>query len=88
VIWTEATWLRFQIGSNVAFREPQVQDLGQPHLAQEVVDAVQLRLVEVLVDLLIQLARRRQVVPERLLDDDAGVPASLDATESESTTGV
>ena len=54
-------------------REPQVEDLRQAHLPQEVVDPVQLRLVDVLVDLLVELARRREVVPERLLDDDAGV---------------
>ena len=52
-------------------REPQVEDLGQPHLAQEVVDPVELGLVEVLVDLLVERARRGEVVPERLLDHHA-----------------
>jgi hypothetical protein len=49
-------------------REPQVQRLDQSHLSQEVVDAVELRLVDVLVDLVIQLARGGQVVAEGLLD--------------------
>ena len=55
-------------------REPQVQDLGEAHLPEEVIDPVQLRLVEVLMHLVVQLARRRQVVPEGLLDHDPRVP--------------
>ena len=50
-------------------REPQVQDLDEAHLAEEVVDTVDLRLVEVLVYRLVQLTGRCGVVPERLLDD-------------------
>ena len=52
-------------------REPQVEDLAEAHLPEEVVDPVQLRLVEVLVDLVVELAGRGEVVSERLLDDDA-----------------
>ena len=54
-------------------REPQVEDVLDRHLPEVVVDPVQLGLVEERVELLIQLARRRPVVPERLLDDDARV---------------
>ena len=53
--------------------EPQVQDLLEAHLSQEVVDPVDLRLVHRLVQLRGERARRRQVVPERLLDHDPGV---------------
>ena len=45
------------------------------------VDAVQLRLVDERVQALVQLARRREVVPERLLDDDAGVPGEARVRE-------
>ena len=51
--------------------EPQVEELVGAHLAEEVVDAIELGLVDVLVDLGGKRARRREVVPERLLDDDA-----------------
>ena len=53
--------------------EPQVEDLVEAHLPEEVVDPVQLGLVDVLVDLRGERARRREVVAERLLDDDARV---------------
>ena len=53
--------------------EPQVEDLAEPHLPQEVVDPEQLRLVEIGVHLRRELARRLEVVAERLLDHDAGV---------------
>src|SRR5438067_9592502 len=52
-------------------REPQIEDLTQPHLPQEVVDPVKLRFVDVLMDLLRELPGGREVVTERLLDDDA-----------------
>jgi len=51
--------------------EPEVEQLLQAHLAQEVVDPVELALVHVLVHLLVQRAGRGAVVAERLLDDDA-----------------
>ncbi len=51
--------------------EPQVQDLLDAHLAEVVVDAVELRLVEVVVQLGGECARRLAVVAEGLLDDDA-----------------
>jgi hypothetical protein len=53
--------------------EPQVEDLLEPHLPEEVVDPVDLRLVEVLVQLAGELAGGCEVVAERLLDDDACV---------------
>ncbi len=45
-------------------REPQVEDLDQAHLAEEVVDPVELRLVEVLMHLVVERGRRGDVVPE------------------------
>ena len=51
--------------------EPQVEELVGAHLAEEVVDPVELGLVDVLMDFCRERARRREVVPERLLDDDA-----------------
>src|SRR6185295_7523472 len=53
--------------------ETQVEDLVRAHLSEEVIDAKQLRLVDVLVELVRKLPRRRAVVTERLLDDDASV---------------
>ena len=48
--------------------EPEVEQLLQAHLAEEVVDAVKLRLVDVLVHLRGERPGRLQVVAERLLD--------------------
>jgi hypothetical protein len=53
--------------------EPQVQDLLEAHLAEVVVDAVQLRFVHVLVQLGGERLCRREIVTERLLDDDTSV---------------
>ncbi len=61
--------------------ESQVQQLVDPHLPEEVVDPVQLRLVEVRADLGVERAGRREVVPERLLDDDAPVAHEIGAGE-------
>ncbi len=64
--------------------EPQVEDLGQAHLPEVVVDPVQLRLVDVLVDLLGERDRGLAVVPERLLDHDArrvGQPGVVQALD-------
>jgi hypothetical protein len=64
--------------------EAQVQDLVQAHLPKEVVDPVELRLVEVGVDLLVQGAGGGDVVAEGLLDHhpgplgQAGVGQALD----------
>ena len=52
-------------------REAQVEDLGEPHLPEEVVDPVELLLAQVDLELGLQRARRLEVVPERLLDHDA-----------------
>ena len=54
-------------------REAEVEDVLDGHLPEEVVDAVELGLVDVRVQLGVQRARRREVVAERLLDDDARV---------------
>ena len=54
-------------------REAQVEDLLEPHLPEVVVDPVELRLVDVLVQLVGELRGGGAVVAERLLDDDARV---------------
>ena len=54
-------------------REPQVEDLREAHLAEEVVDPVELRFVDVAVDLVGEGLRRLEIVAERLFDDDARV---------------
>ena len=54
-------------------REPQVEDVLDGHLPEEVVDPEDLGLVDQLVQLGVQLAGGREVVSERLLDDDARV---------------
>ena len=53
--------------------EPEVEHLLQPHLPQEVVDPVDLRLVDVGVQLARQGPGRLLVVAEGLLDDHPGV---------------
>ncbi len=55
----------------MVLREAEIEDLLQAHLAQVVVDAQDLRLVDVLVQLGRERARRRLVVAEGLLHDDA-----------------
>ncbi len=52
-------------------REPQVEDLGEPHLPEEMVDPEELRLIDVLVHVRGERSRRVQVMSERLLDHDA-----------------
>ena len=52
-------------------REAEEEDLLEAHLPEVVVDAEDLRLVDVLVEVLSQLARRGEVVSEGLLHDDA-----------------
>ena len=56
--------------------EAQVEDLLEAHLPEVVVDAVDLRLVDVLVELRGERPRRVEVVAERLLDDDSARSAS------------
>ena len=53
--------------------EPQVEDLVEPHLAEEVVDPEELRLIDVLMQLHRQRVGRCEVVSERLLDHHPGV---------------
>ena len=57
--------------------EPKVEQLLHAHLAEEVVDPIEPRLVDVLVQLVGQGPGRGQVVAERLLDDH---PAGLGET--------
>jgi hypothetical protein len=52
-------------------REPQVHDVLDRLLPQEMVDAVDLILLEHAADAAVQLGRRRQVLAEWLLDHDA-----------------
>ena len=66
--------------------EAQVQDLLEAHLPEVVVDPEQLRLVDVLVQLVGQVARGLLVVAERLLDDEARALAQARASASPSTT--
>ena len=54
-------------------REAQVDDLLEAHLAEVVVDPQELRLVDVLVQLVRQRAGGRRVAAERLLHDDARI---------------
>ena len=54
-------------------REAQVDDLLGTHLPEVVVDAQELALVDVLVQLPREVSSRVQVVPERLLHDHASV---------------
>ena len=61
--------------------EPQGQDVVDRLLAHEVVDAEDLRLVEDLVQLLVQVACRGQVGTERLLDDDAGARREIHSAD-------
>ena len=63
-------------------REAQVEDLLEAHLPEVVVDPVELRLVEVLVQLGRERARRDEVVAERLLDDDARVRGQAGVVEA------
>ena len=67
-------------------REAQVEDLVEAHLPEVVVDAVELRLVDVLVQLVGERAGRLEVVPERLLDDDARALRCRPASRSPLTT--
>ena len=54
-------------------REPEEEDLVEAHLPEVVVDAEELGLVDVLVELRGERACRLAVVAERLLDDDPRV---------------
>ena len=62
-------------------REPEVDDLLRPHLPEVVVDPEELGLVDVLVELVGEGSRRLEIVPERLLDDDAGILRQADFGE-------
>ena len=63
-------------------REAEQEDLVEPHLPEVVVDPVQLRLVDGLVQLVGELAGRRKVVAEGLLDDDTPIFRSARAGEA------
>ena len=51
----------------------QVEGLLEPHLPEEVIDPIELRLVDVLVQLVCELPGRGEVVAEGLLDHEPGV---------------
>ena len=61
--------------------EAQVEQLVGAHLAEEVVDPVELGLLDVAVDFGRQRARGGEVVPERLLDDDPRIPGQASAAK-------
>jgi len=63
-------WLPDRVG------KPEGEDVLDRFLAQVVIDAVDLALVEHLVDLPVQVLRAWQIVPEGLFDDDARKPAA------------
>src|ERR1700759_5734758 len=62
-----------------AVAEAQHHQVLRRLLAEVVVDAEELLLLEVLVQLLAQLARAREVLAERLLDHEAAVGAAAEA---------
>ena len=75
---------QFQTGSSSVFAEAQVGDVHHRLLAEEVVDPVDLRLVEDLEELVVQLASAGEVVAERLLDHDpaaVGEPRVVEAVD-------
>ena len=63
--------MRFQTGSNMRVREPERQQVLHRLLAEVVVDAVDLPLVEDAEDRAVEGARGLEVVAERLLDHHA-----------------
>ena len=70
VIWTWSTNCRFQIGSKMPLAKRRAQHVLHRLLAEVVVDAEDLALVEELLEHLLQLSRGGELVPERLLDDE------------------
>ena len=64
-------YFRFHSGSHEAVREPEHEQVLDRLLAEVVIDPERLRFVEHPGDSAVQLARGIEVVPERLLDDDA-----------------
>ena len=79
VICTWSTICRFQIGSKMPFAKRSAMQVLDGLLAEVVVDPEDLVLVEPLAEHRAQLARRREVVPERLLDDHARPAVALSA---------
>ena len=62
--------------------EAEIEDLLESHLPEVVVDAQELRFVDVLVQLFGECLRGREIVPERLLDHDTGVLGEPGAREA------
>jgi len=81
VICTAATWSRFHTGSSSALAKPQEGDVQDGLFAQEVVDAKDLVFVQHLVQLVVELAGRGEVVAEGLLDHHGGPPGEMGLTE-------
>ena len=71
-----------------AVREPQREHVLDRLLAEVVVDAEDLALLEVLLQLRVQLARRGEVVAERLLDDQPRSSPSVERRSPISSTSV
>src|SRR5579885_3482978 len=57
--------------------ETKSEDILNSLFTEVVINAIDIRFTKNLVELIAQLARARQVVPERFLDDQAPPPASL-----------
>ena len=72
-ICTWLMWSRFQTGSKRPLANRRARMLSHRLLAEEVVDAEHLGLVEDGVDRRVERPGRREIRAERLLDDDAGV---------------
>ena len=71
-IWMWSMKLRFQIGSNRAVGEPEGQNVPRRFLSQEVVDAEDLRLVERVVDEVVEFDGAGEVGAERFLHHHPG----------------
>ena len=72
VICTLSTYVRFQNASRTGFAKREEQHVVNGPLPEVVVDPEDVALDESAEQDPIQLARRGEVLPERLLDDDAG----------------
>jgi hypothetical protein len=67
--------------------EAEEQDVLDGFLAEVVIDAEDLRLRQVFVQRRVELARRLQIAPERLFDDDARIGEAIDPARCLTTTG-
>ncbi len=70
VICTEPTYRRFQSGSKMRVAKPQGVDVLHGLLAEVMVDAINLALVEHGRDIAVERAGTLEIVAKRLFDDD------------------